>query len=75
MKCVGFAEGATMALTVQENNFGELATIFIYNLESDIRKREDPFLLPFKIPIITLAFLDNRDGRSDSSNDPRRNQR
>jgi translation initiation factor 3 subunit I len=40
VRCVGWAEGARMILTVQENNFGEPAAIFIFNMADDVKDQE-----------------------------------
>lgn len=40
VRCVNWAEGARMILTVQEDNFGEDATIFIYNMADDIKEQK-----------------------------------
>jgi translation initiation factor 3 subunit I len=39
VRCVGFAEGDTLMLTVQEDNFSSAASIFVYNLEADIKEQ------------------------------------
>lgn len=39
VRCVGFAEGDTMLLTVQEDNFNSQACIFVYNLEEDMKEQ------------------------------------
>lgn len=41
VRCVGFAEGDTMILTVQEDNFKQPAVVFIYNLENDVAEQTD----------------------------------
>lgn len=39
VRSVGFAEGDTMLLTVQEDNFNSEACIFVYNLEKDMKEQ------------------------------------
>jgi translation initiation factor 3 subunit I len=39
VRSCGFAEGSRMALTVQEDNFGAPAAIFIYNLTADVSEQ------------------------------------
>lgn len=41
VRSCGFAEGSRMILTVQENNFGAPAAIFIYNIADDIEERKE----------------------------------